>query len=174
VQKQLFKDALLRSTAKFKFVINGEPIQQLFVLPYDRWEGYAAERTEILNFIRTNDLTNVIFLTTDLHANLMNEVFVDRFSDATPIADEFVTGPIATQTLQEAILARGGAQLLDALHALLDLVGIDCRHLDVYSYGTVEVNANAGTATVTLKDDTGAVITDTLNANVRCVKTVGQ
>ena len=54
VQKQLFKAALLDSTATFKFVINQVPIQQLYAVPYDRWEGYGAERAEILNFIRDN------------------------------------------------------------------------------------------------------------------------
>jgi alkaline phosphatase D len=98
VQKQLFKSALLTSTAKFKFVVNELPIQQFYALPYDRWEGYAAERTEILNFIRTHAIENVIFLSTDIHANLINDVFIDAFSDSQPIATEFVTGPVARST----------------------------------------------------------------------------
>ena len=72
-------------------------IQQTFALPYDGWEGYGAERKEILNFIRDNAIKNVIFLTTDLHLNLMNEVFIDRFADPAPIAYEVVTGPIGAR-----------------------------------------------------------------------------
>ena len=102
VQKNLFKHALFDSKAKFKFVINGLPIQQLYILPYDRWEGYGAERSEILNFIGDNDIKNVIFLTTDFHASLVNQVFIDRFADPESIAVELVTGPIATDTLQQA------------------------------------------------------------------------
>ena len=75
----MLKDALLISNAKFKFVISSVSIQQTFALPYDDWEGYGAERSEILDFIRNNGIKNVIFMTTDLHLNLMNEVFIDRF-----------------------------------------------------------------------------------------------
>jgi hypothetical protein len=52
----------------------------LIFLPYDRWEGYAAERTEMLEFIRNPDgntmtddhLKNVVFLSTDIHAAIYN------------------------------------------------------------------------------------------------------
>jgi phosphodiesterase/alkaline phosphatase D-like protein len=173
VQKQLFKNALLNSAAKFKFIINEVPIQQLYALPYDRWEGYGAERAEILNFIRGNNIRNVIFLTTDLHANGINQVFIDNFADPTPIADEFLTGPVATNTLQEFIISRFGATGLTAINSLINIVGVDCHHLDAFSYGVVDVDASAGTATITLKDDTGAVLVDQQNPTVQCVKTIG-
>ena len=80
VQKQAVKDALLNSTATFKFIVNELPIQQIYALPYDRWEGYGAERNELLNFIRDNAIENVIFLATDIHANLINDVFIDAFA----------------------------------------------------------------------------------------------
>ena len=32
--------------------MNGPPLTSLLgFLPYDRWEGYAAERTELLDFV---------------------------------------------------------------------------------------------------------------------------
>ena len=170
VQKQLFKAALLESDAKFKFVINPLPIQQFYALPYDRWEGYGAERNEILNFIRSNGISNVIFLTTDTHATLVNEVFVDRFADPAPIAQEFVTGPIATNTMEKQILAQYPT-MLAAFHAALSITGVDCRHLNKYSYGLVEVDSANGTATIKIKDDTGAVIIDQLNPAVQCMWT---
>ena len=92
-QKAMFKDALAHSTAKYKFVISSVSMQQAYIFPYDRWEGYSAERNEILNFIRDNHIQNVIFLTTDEHLNMMNDVFLDRFTNPTPIAYEFITGP---------------------------------------------------------------------------------
>ena len=60
--------------------MNGPLITSLLFLPYDRWEGYAAERTEILEFIRNPDgntmtddhLTNVVVLSTDIHAAIYN------------------------------------------------------------------------------------------------------
>ena len=45
--KQLatFEKAIKKSSATFKVIFNEVPIQQFYALPYDRWEGYAAERT---------------------------------------------------------------------------------------------------------------------------------
>jgi hypothetical protein len=42
----------------------------------------------------------------------------------------------------------------------LNLVGIDCRHLDTYSYGNVDVSAAGDTATVSSRNQNGAVIQD--------------
>ena len=178
LQKALFKIFLQSSKAKFKFVINEVPIQQFYALPYDRWEGYAAERAEILHFIRDQQIRNVVFLSTDTHANLINEVFIDRFTDAEPIADEFVTGPIATVTFEQDIrrsvpIGLDPDAVVDALNALFDIVGVDCRHLDAFSYGLVEVDAGAGTASITLKDDRGAALVDQSNPATSCAKTIG-
>ncbi|MCP5109757.1 MAG: hypothetical protein GY953_02860, partial [bacterium] len=150
-QKYLLKTYLRYSTARFKFIVNEVTIQQYFALPYDRWEGYAAERAEILNFIRDNRIENVIFLTADAHANVIGEVSVDRFSDAEPIATEFITGPIATTTLEQTLDEAGFSQGLQ--NQALNLLGLSCWDLGSFGYGLVEVDIDAGTATVTLKDD---------------------
>ena len=47
-----FEQAIKRSTATFKVIFNEVPIQQFYALPYDRWEGYAAERTKLLEFLQ--------------------------------------------------------------------------------------------------------------------------
>jgi len=168
-QKLVFKAALLYSRARFKFVINQVAIQQFYGLPYDRWEGYAAERNEILNFIREHRLRNVIFLTADAHANFMNHVYVDRFRDPEPIAYEFVTGPIATRTLGRD-LELASPEALVAINAILDLIGMECRHLDAYSYGLVEVDPQASSAAITLKDDQGRPLRSQNNPAVTCAK----
>ncbi|MCX7853049.1 MAG: alkaline phosphatase D family protein [Caldilineales bacterium] len=172
-QKALFKQTLLASTAAFVFVVNPVPIQQYYFWPYDRWEGYAAERAEILNFIRTHRLANVIFLTTDAHANLMNEVFVDRFTDPTPVAYEAVTGPIAAATLGSRLQRSGGPELVEQFHRGLDLVGLDCRRLDAYAYGLVTVEAAGPRAVLRLQDETGAVLRDDRNPARTCALTLG-
>ncbi|NOX62827.1 MAG: hypothetical protein GXP42_12905 [Chloroflexi bacterium] len=171
VQKAMLKKTLLHSKARFKFIINELNIQQIYAYPYDRWEGYAAERAEILNFIRDNEIENVIFLTTDLHANLMNEVWIDHFQDPEPIAYEFVTGPIATLTMRRQLEIFGGPEEAAQFEALFDLVGIDCRNLDSYAYGSVQVNASAGEAAITLKDANGAPLRDENNPDRVCART---
>ena len=189
LQKQLFKEALLVSTARFKFVLNPSTIGQTYVNPYSRWEGYAAERKEILDFIRDNGIRNVIFLGTDDHQNLINEVFVDRLTGPAPIALEFVTGPVAHFTNQGIILdflglppdtncqdpanaALPGCQALAFFQVTLSFLGVDCRHLDKFSYGLVEVDAAAGTARIVLKDDGGNVVHDQLSPAIACTKTI--
>src|SRR5207253_10031652 len=85
-QKAVFKSLLRFSRATFKFVINAVPISEIFLLPYDRWEGYRAERDEILSFISDHDIDNVTFLTTDLHTNVVADVRVSVLAGS-PVGD---------------------------------------------------------------------------------------
>ena len=78
--------------------MNEVPIQQFYVLPYDRWEGYAAERAELLRYLQHN-VKNVVFLTTDVHAKLINDARFKTLESGGPensgITDVTV-GPVAT------------------------------------------------------------------------------
>lgn len=161
-QKEFLKNRLLHSEAKFKLIVNEVAMQQLYVIPYDHWEGYGAERTEILEFIRDNHLENVIFLTTDLHTNIMNEVFIDRLSDPESIAYEAITGPVATVTFAEGVEQLLGPAGVTALNEILNFLGANCRNNDTDSYGMFEYNAETGEALLTLKDSSGAVVLDEL------------
>jgi len=176
-QKSLFKDALLNSKAKFKFVVTSVSIQQTFVLPYDSWEGYAAERSEILNFIRDNEIKNVIFLTADLHLNLMNDVYIDLFTDPKPISYEVVTGPIGAETDQARILRTSGPLGPSFVelrkHLFDDAGGAECHNIDSYSYGSASFSRFSGTVTITLKDQNGNTIHDELNPSKECTKSFG-
>ncbi|MEA5545942.1 alkaline phosphatase D family protein, partial [Limnoraphis robusta CCNP1324] len=68
--EELKADLLATKNAgiRWKFVVVPEPIQNLGVAAAsDRFEGYAAERTEILSFIDDNDISNVVFVAADIH-----------------------------------------------------------------------------------------------------------
>jgi hypothetical protein len=65
------------------------------------------------------------------------------------------------------------ALVVQAFNGLLDLVGVDCRNFDTYSYGVVEVQASAGTASITLKDDQGHLVYDQFDPTIVCRKTLG-
>ena len=114
-----------------------------------------------------------------MHANLVNQVFIDIITDPEPIAYEFVTGPIATATFQDEVreiaaeLGLDADAALSAFNTALNIADVDCRQLDAFSYGVVDVDANAGTATITLKDDTGAILRDQLDPAIACIKTIG-
>ena len=160
-QYAAFTKAIKASKATWKVIVNEVPIQQYYALPYDRWEGYEAERVKLLRFLQAN-VKNVVFVTTDTHANLVNEVRY-RTLGGTPESSgvwEAVTGPVATNTFAKEIdgfLGAPGAGT--AIGALFfkppppQGMGMRCAALDVYSYAQVTVTASA--LTVALKDARG-------------------
>ncbi|MCY2958905.1 MAG: alkaline phosphatase D family protein [Planctomycetota bacterium] len=84
---------------KWKFVLVPEPMQNLGVVAAaDRFEGYAAERTEILAHITTNGIQNVVFVAADIHGTLVNNISFQTAPGGAQIptgAFEITTGPIA-------------------------------------------------------------------------------
>ncbi len=59
----------------WKFVNIGQPTQNLGVLAAsDRFEGYAAERSQLLGFIEQAGITNVVFVSADIHGTLVNDL----------------------------------------------------------------------------------------------------
>ena len=99
-----FTRAVEASAATWKVVVNEVPIQQYYALPYDRWEGYAAERERLLRFLQSR-VRNVLFLTTDTHANLVNEIRYRTLGGAPEGTGiwEVVAGPVATNTFSTSI-----------------------------------------------------------------------
>src|SRR5215211_5553931 len=94
-----FKKAVNRSTARWKVIMNERPIQQFYALPYDRWEGFEAERQNVLKFLRDN-VKNVIFLTADVHATLVNDARIQTLEQGGPVSTgifDFTVGPAATE-----------------------------------------------------------------------------
>jgi alkaline phosphatase D len=160
-QYAAFTKAIKASKATWKVIVNEVPIQQYYALPYDRWEGYAAERERLLRFLQAN-VKNVVFLATDTHANLVNEVRYKTLAsppEGTGIW-EVVTGPVATNTFAAEIdgfLGTPGAGT--AIGALFfkppppNGMGMRCAALDTYSYAQVTVTARR--LTVALKDARG-------------------
>jgi alkaline phosphatase D len=163
-----FTAAVARSTATFKVIVNEVPIQQFYALPYDRWEGYAAERERLLHFLHDN-VKNVVFLTTDTHADFVNDARFQTLEPGGPMDSgitEVVTGPVATRTFTKEIdntLGTNGAGILISglffKPAPPRGVGMRCVSPDVYSYS--EVSVTGSTLTVTPKDAAGRIVTDT-------------
>lgn len=59
----------------WKFILVPEPAQNLGPLNAgDRFEGYAAERADLLKFIVENDIRNVVFIAADIHGTLVNNL----------------------------------------------------------------------------------------------------
>jgi alkaline phosphatase D len=158
-----FTRAIAASSATWKVVVTEVPIQQFYVDPYDRWEGYAAERRRVLRFLRRN-AENVVFLATDAHANLVNRVRL-RTLGGTPDATamwEVVTGPAATNTFARSVDrddVRGGAAALASVFFKPpppNGLGMRCAALDTRSYAQVTVTAR--TLTVASRDARGRLV----------------
>jgi len=164
-QYAAFTKAIRASTATWKVVVNEVPIQQFYALPYDRWEGYSAERNRLLRFLQAN-VKNVLFLATDTHANFVNEVRLSTLEPGGPVGTgiwEVVTGPVATNTQNaEVDETLGRAGMGSAIVALFYKpapprgVGMACSSGNVYSYAELKVTGAA--ITVTPKDLNGKLV----------------
>ncbi len=102
VQVERLKADLLaakQAGVTWQFVLVPEPIQNLgVILASDRFEGYAAERTEILHFVRSNDIRNVVFVAADIHGTVVNNLtysFGVGEAQLNANAFEVVTGSVA-------------------------------------------------------------------------------
>jgi alkaline phosphatase D len=165
-QLTAFTRAVRTSTATFKVVVNEVPMMQLYALPYDRWEGYAADRTAVLDALES--VGNVVVLTTDTHAHLIGEIRRSTLEGPTPVGTgirEVVTGPVATNTyakeIENVLHAPGGAALINGLFFKPPPprgLGLACSSLDQYGYA--EVSVTRATLRVTPKTPTGARVLD--------------
>ncbi len=163
-QKAWLKRTLAASDAAFNVIVNEVPVQELFFLPYDRWEGFPSERDEILRFIRDPAIGvrgKVVWLTTDTHAHIANDVYVRTFTGGPPDPSgtyEVITGPMGTNTFAaeiESALRDAGIPPEIASTApgvfrefLLRTLGAECVELDRPGYAVVDLDAGAGTLTI--------------------------
>jgi phosphodiesterase/alkaline phosphatase D-like protein len=124
--------------------VNEVPIQQFHIQPYDRWEGYAAERERVLAPLGS-EIKNVLFLTTDLHGNMIGGV--RPAGSERSVAQEVITGPVALKTFAvDTNLKTGFAGAARAVGRYFTTprptgLGLSCAALDVYSYVQVRVTS---------------------------------
>jgi alkaline phosphatase D len=148
-QLATFEKAIKKSDATFKVIFNEVPIQQYYALPYDRWEGYESEREALLHYLQ-NNVDNAVFMTTDVHANLVNDARYNTLGGA-GVQDsgilDVTTGPVATENYTGEI---NGATGNPAAGGLIQSVfqkpqpqagvGMQCAATDQFSYAEVAVS----------------------------------
>ena len=59
-----------------------------------RFEGYTAERAELLSFIHNNGIQNVVFVSADVHGTVVNNVTYQEAAGG----QQFKTSPIEVTT----------------------------------------------------------------------------
>ncbi|MBT9314567.1 phytase [Leptothoe spongobia] len=87
------------SGVTWKFIMVPEPFQNLFPgINTDAWDGYNAERTEILKFIEDSSIDNVVFVAADVHMTSVNNITYQEVPFGEHIATgafEITTGAVA-------------------------------------------------------------------------------
>lgn len=96
LQMAWLKQRLSQSQAVFKLVLTSVPISNFPLSAAgesDKWEGYPAQRDDILAFVRDQKLTGVVWLSGDLHFGCVGSVGT---SEARMKMREILMGPGGT------------------------------------------------------------------------------
>ena len=157
-QKRWLKDGLSASRASWKLV--GNPLMMMALdvashepLNKDSWDGYGAERAEVLDHIRDKAVRNVSFLTGDIHTYFAGELHRDGRSQGASIATEFVGGSISSRGVVETLQgAAKGAPIPPAvIFAVVNNVETVNPHIkfhDSVAHGYAVAEAGASTLKV--------------------------
>jgi alkaline phosphatase D len=74
-QLTALKGWLNDSSGRVKFVVSSVPVfPEVRSDNRDKWGGFTRQRSELLDFIRDNDIRRVVFLSGDVHSSLSAEV----------------------------------------------------------------------------------------------------
>ncbi|MEV7989382.1 alkaline phosphatase D family protein [Micromonospora sp. NPDC085948] len=107
----------------------------------DQWDGYNADRNELVDYVRATGTRDVVFLTGDIHTSWANEVTTRSTGPNNPAAAEFVVPSVTSDNVNDFLgLPAGNA--LSALGAgLLRSTNPHVRwtELDGHGYGVLEV-----------------------------------
>jgi alkaline phosphatase D len=105
-QKAWLKQTLAGSPQTWKLWANEVMLMGLQSAPQigvnnDQWDGYAAERRELLEFALANNVKNLVPLTGDIHNFFVGTATTDGSDTGTPVCGEFVGGSTTSHGLPE-------------------------------------------------------------------------
>ncbi len=119
-QKDWFKRQLVASDATWKVWANSLPLQPLrldlhqldpkaheLAFTIDSWDGYMAERAELLDYVADQRIPNLVSLTGDHHAHFAGSIAPDFDATDEPrwVGAEFAVAGISSQSVYEGVLA---------------------------------------------------------------------
>ncbi|CAN5325065.1 alkaline phosphatase D family protein [soil metagenome] len=132
-QTQWWKSTLSSSTATWKVWGNElmlsrmwidlrasapAPFNALYVVNCDAWDGYPAHKAELLGYLKTNGITNVVGITGDLHAFQCGVVRdVPDPATGTPVLVDFVCAGVSSSSFYSYVKAGSAGTPLAALVA---------------------------------------------------------
>ncbi len=107
-QKAWFKSAVPKSKATWKLWASEVMVMSLDITPgqgvnQDQWDGYSAERTEILESFVAAGVQNLAVLTGDIHTFFAGNVSTTGRNGGTPAGIELVGGSATSLGIPEAL-----------------------------------------------------------------------
>jgi alkaline phosphatase D len=101
-QRDWLLDQLTDSPTTWRILANqvvlGSVMVGEAVINYDQWDGYPAERREILQHLVDEEIDNVVIVTGDIHFSACGNLRVDQQDPTSPIvASEFVGTSMGSQ-----------------------------------------------------------------------------
>jgi len=142
-QRQLRRllDGLMAAQSEgvtWKFIFLPEPVQNIGVLAAsDRYEGYAAERTRLLKFIDDNGISNVVFVSADIHGTLVNNLTYQM----SPFQPQIKTSAFEISAPSVAFDAPFGPSVMDLAGAITLAPGFTLRDSLLTSMGVPDMAA---------------------------------
>jgi alkaline phosphatase D len=115
-QMKFLKHRLKASKAAWKIIGNEVMIMDTKVGPntyygWDNWQGYPGEREELAQYIHSQKIDDVIFVTGDIHTFVTGDVKT-KGGTGDPAGLEFVGGSITSAGLGESNIDLGGGAVL--------------------------------------------------------------
>lgn len=111
------------------------------VINNDQWDGYNADRNELVDYLRAHNTRNVVFLTGDIHMSWANELTTPATGTADPAGAEFVVPSVTSDNVNEIMgTSPGGFWSWTAVN-LIKAMNPHVRWLEVdgHGYGVFEV-----------------------------------
>lgn len=103
-QKRWLKQRLRRSPATWKVLGNAQMMMALDISPgqpvaYDSWDGYGAERREVLGYVADRRIANVTSIVGDVHVNFAGDLHEDGRVSGRRVGTEFVGASVSHDAL---------------------------------------------------------------------------
>lgn len=116
------------------------PFFDQFVLNADGWDGFDAERKDLMNHISSNGIKNVVALTGDIHAFYAGEVRDDyrATGGGTPVMSELVVAGASSDSFFTYLKSAVAALSTD----LATLVYFPIKNVPVTGLGTIDFDFN--------------------------------
>jgi alkaline phosphatase D len=107
-QKSWLKAAVPKSKARWNLFASETMMMALDTFPgqhanQDQWDGYSAEREEILSSFHANDVKNLVVLSGDLHAFAAGNLTTTGEQSGTPVGTELLVGSLTSLGLPEEL-----------------------------------------------------------------------